>query len=188
MGPCVCWVLGAGWWVDFTNEDIGWFIGILIMDGLNLSPQILRKFWSQQQDTDQGNEFVHHNYRSHAARRFQMFCHFFGVQDPLIVPPLQEQCPNYKTNDFFNWLHHIWKEASILGPTVSANEQTCSMQGKLQYNTRCRKCKQNGDGIQTDAIADDGYTFDFYFRNEPVNTKWTRQSLLPMHAWLLHMF
>ncbi len=54
---------------------------------------------------------------------------------------------------------------------MSADEQTCSMQGKSQYKTRCGKYKRIGDGIQTDEIADNGYTFDFYFQNELVAKK-----------------
>ncbi len=62
------------------------------------------------------------------------------------------------------------------------------MQGQSIYKTRCGKFKQIGNGIQTDAIADNSYTFDFYFRNEPVDRKWIQQGLSPMHARLLHMF
>ncbi len=70
---------------------------------------------------------------------------------------------------------------------MSADEQTCSMQGKSQYKTCCGKYKKIGDEIQTNAIADDGYTFDFYFWNKPVPEKWISLGLLPMHARLLHM-
>ena len=71
---------------------------------------------------------------------------------------------------------------------MSADEQTCSMQGQLMYKTWCRKYKRIGDGIQTDAIADDGYTWDFCFRNRPVPKKWLDMGLSPMHGRLLHMF
>ena len=71
---------------------------------------------------------------------------------------------------------------------MSADEQTCLMQSQSMYKTRCRKYKRIGDGIQTDAIADDGYTWDFYFRNEPVPKKWLDMGLIPMHGRLLHMF
>eukprot|EP00957_Ditylum_brightwellii_P132021 10066112-Ditylum_brightwellii.AAC.1 len=60
------------------------------------------------------------------------------------------------------------------------------MQGKCEYKTRCGKFKRLGDGLQTDCVADDGYTFDFYFRNEPVPKKWLDQGMCPMHARLLH--
>ncbi len=104
-----------------------------------------------------------------------------------ILPPWDE-CPNYKVIEFFNGLRYIWKHAWDLGPTVFANEQTCSMQWQSIYNTHCGKFKRIGDGIQTDAIADNGYTIDFYFCNEPVTKIWISAGLSPMHAWLLHMF
>ena len=76
----------------------------------------------------------------------------------------------------------------MLGKNFSVDEQTCSMQGQSQYKTRCGKYKRIGDGIQTDCIADDGYTQQFYFRNEPVDQKWTAMGLSPMHARLMHMY
>ena len=76
----------------------------------------------------------------------------------------------------------------MLRKNFSVDEQTCSMQGQSQYKTRCGKYKRIGDGIQTDCIADDGYTQQFYFRNEPVDQKWTAMGLSPMHARLMHMY
>ena len=42
--------------------------------------------------------------------------------------------------------------------------------------------------MQYDCIADDGCTFEFYFRNEPVPQKWIDRGFCPMYAQLLHMF
>ncbi len=75
-----------------------------------------------------------------------------------------------------------------MGPTLSADEQSCSIQGKFQYKTHCGNYKTIGDGIKTNAIADDGYTVDFYFQNEPVAKKWISLDLSLLHAWLWHMF
>ena len=55
------------------------------------------------------------------------------------------------------------------GKDFSVDEQTCKMQGKSEYKTCCGKFKRLGDGIQTDCIADDGYKWDFYFHNEPLD-------------------
>ena len=44
-------------------------------------------------------------------------------------------------------------------------EQTCKIQGKSEHKNRCRKFKRILDGIQTDCIADDGLTYDFYFNS-----------------------
>jgi hypothetical protein len=76
----------------------------------------------------------------------------------------------------------------VLGKGFSNDEQPSKMQGKSKYKTRCGKFKQLGDGIQTDAIADDGYTWDFYFRNEPSDPALLAQGYCPMHCRLLHMF
>ena len=62
------------------------------------------------------------------------------------------------------------------------------MRGKSQYKTRCGKFKRIGDGLQADCLADDGYTFDFYFRNEPVDAEWKEMGLSPLHCRLMHMF
>eukprot|EP00957_Ditylum_brightwellii_P091635 6977482-Ditylum_brightwellii.AAC.1 len=53
------------------------------------------------------------------------------------------------------------------GSTCAADEQTTSMQEKSECKVCCSKYKWIGDDIHTDCIADDGYTRDFYFRNEP---------------------
>jgi len=62
------------------------------------------------------------------------------------------------------------------------------MQGKSRFKTRCGKFKRVGDGLQADCLADDGYTFDFYFRNEPVDEHWRKMGLSPLHCRLMHMF
>ena len=68
------------------------------------------------------------------------------------------------------------------------DKRTCKIQGNSQYKTRCGKYKRIGDGIQTDCIEDDGFTCDFYFRNEPVDEKWIHMGMSLMHARLLHMY
>ncbi len=54
--------------------------------------------------------------------------------------------------------------------------------------SRCGKFKQLGDGLQGDCIADNGYRWDFYFKNELVNAELLAQGYCPMHCRLIHMF
>ncbi len=68
------------------------------------------------------------------------------------------------------------------------NEPTCSMQGKSQHKTYCRKFKSIEYRIQTVNIADDGYTWDFFFQNKPIKKKWTDKRLSSIYAWLIHLF
>ena len=62
------------------------------------------------------------------------------------------------------------------------------MQRKSKYKNRYGEFKRIGDGIQTDCMVDDGYKYDFYFRNKPVDQKWLDMGMCAMHARLLHMF
>ena len=77
-----------------------------------------------------------------------------------------------------------------MGEDFSMDKQTTKMQGKCEYETRCEKFKWLGDGLQGDCIgiANDGYTWDFYFRNEPVDKDLFAEGFCPMHCQLLHMF
>jgi len=72
-----------------------------------------------------------------------------------------------------------------LGKEFLNNKQSCKIQGKLEYKTRCGKFKRLGDGIQTDAIADDGYTWDFNFCNDPSSPELLAQGFCPITCFEL---
>eukprot|EP00956_Cyclotella_meneghiniana_P025071 scaffold51490_cov40-Cyclotella_meneghiniana.AAC.2 len=178
----------AGKFKQFSPSDIMKMMGIMIIDGLNPSPQLTSKMKSQKDDRTHGNDFIADAVGSGYQQLYRSFRHFFACQDPLKIPPPKESCPNVKVDEFFRWMRFIFKEAWVLAQECSVDEQTCRMQGKSEYKTRCGKFKRIGDGIQADCIADDGYTYDFYFRNEPVRKKWTDMGMCPMHGRLMHMF
>ena len=139
-------------------------------------------------DKTQGNDALAECIGPNAGLKWQLFRKFFGCQDPLTIAPPREKCPNYKCHSLFEWARHIWKKAWVPGNNIACDEQACKMQRRSAYKTRCRKFKRIGDGIQADCLADDGYTLDFYFRNKPVDNKWTQMGLSPLHARLMHMF
>jgi hypothetical protein len=76
----------------------------------------------------------------------------------------------------------------VLVKEFSNYDHSCKMQGKSKYKVCCGKFKRLGDGLQGDCIADDGYTWDFYFCNKPSDPKLLAQGFCPMHCRLLHMF
>jgi len=88
----------------------------------------------------------------------------------------------------FCWCRHVWKATWVLGKKKLIDKQTCKTQGRSEYKTRCGKYKRLGDDIQADCIADDGFTYNFYFRNKPPDRTWTDQGFCPIHSRLLHMF
>ena len=75
-----------------------------MLDGLNPSPKMTSKFKSQDQDKTQGNDFIHNACGPDLERRYEMWRHFFGVQNPLTVTPPRSQCPNFKVFEFFEWM------------------------------------------------------------------------------------
>ena len=162
-------------------------IGIMMIDGLAPSPRLLQKMVPQSVDRTQGNDFIASMMGGGYHQAYRSFRHFFGCQDPLMNAPPKKECPNVKVDEFFRWLRHIWGEAWLVGPNFSIDEQTCCMQGKSEYKTRCGKYKGIGDGIQCEGAADDGYTFDFYFRNEPADPHWTARGLCPLYSRVMHI-
>ena len=172
----------------FALSTIMGMMGTYVLDGLSPSPQLVWKMRPQSVDSTQGNDFIARCMGSDYHQTMKSFRAFFGTQDPMMHPPPKDECPNFKCDEFFRWLRYIWPEAWLLAQRFSVDEQTCKMQGKSEYKTRCGKFKRIGDGLQTDCLADDGFTYDFYFRNEPVDKKWIDKGMCPLYARLLHMW
>ncbi len=132
----------------FTNKDIVAMLGVYIIDGLAPSPQLTQEMQPQSKQPTHGNNKVASTIGAGYQQKHRSFWHFFACQDPLLTPPPKDQCPNFKVDEFFRWLRHIWKEAWLLGEDFSMDEQTTKMQGKSKYKTCCGKFKRLGDGIQ----------------------------------------
>ena len=61
----------------------------------------------------------------------------------------------------------VSKAAWELGKEIACDEQTIGFQGKHKDKKKILY-KKEGDGFQCDAVGEDGYTYCFYFRNEPL--------------------
>jgi hypothetical protein len=117
----------AGKHRPFTNKDIVVMLGVYIIDGLVPSPQLTQKMQPQLKQPTHGNDKMALSIGTGFQQKHRSFLHFFACQDPLTTPPLQDQCPNFKVDEFFRWLRYIWKEAWILGEDFSMDEQTTKM-------------------------------------------------------------
>ena len=122
---------------QFNNQDIVTMLGVYIVDGLAPSPQLVQKMQPQSKSPTHGNDRIADALGPGYQQRHRLFRHFFATQDPLMIPPSKDKCPNFKVDEFFRWLRHIWKEAWLLGENFSIDEQTCKCQGKCEYKTRC---------------------------------------------------
>ena len=144
----------AGKHRPFTNQDIMTMLGVYILDGLAPSPKLVQKMQPQSKSPTHDNDRIADTIGPGYQQKHRSFRHFFATQDPLMVSPAKGKCPNFKADEFFRWLRHIWKEAWILAEGFSLDEQTCMMQGKSEYKTCCGKFERLGDGLQGDCIAD----------------------------------
>ena len=64
---------------------------------------------------------------------------------------------------------------------MSGDEQTMGFKGKHSDKLRI-SYKKEGDGFQCDCLTDDGYTFTFYFRNQPAPKNYLDLGFSPLHS------
>ena len=124
-------------------------------------------------------------------RRHQHFRAFFAVQDPRINEPARKKQPNWKVKPLLDHLRKKFREGICLGENISLDEMTISFKGKHQDKLRINY-KRAGDGFQCDAICEDGYCFDFIFRNEHPSPKYAeavrKEDISKLHARCLDLF
>ena len=65
-------------------------------------------------------------------------------------------------------------------------EQTIGFQGQ-HADKLCITFKVEGDGFQYDALVDAGFTWTFYFCNQPAQEKLTMLGYSPLHSHILGM-
>ena len=119
---------------------------------------------------------------SNAVRRHRHFKCFFSIQDPRIRTPSRKTHPNWKVEPLLKHSLNVCKEAIIPGRDVAIDEQTIGFQGHHADKKRIDE-KKAGDGFQCDSVnCDGGYTYAFYFRNQPPPEKFQKKGLSPLHC------
>jgi hypothetical protein len=171
----------------FTHEEIERHLALYILQGLNPSPQIEQKFSSQMNDPVQGSDLCFRAFGPGAVVRHKQFKLFFSIQDPMKPTPSRKARPNHKVDPFLRHIQEVSMEAWHLGRDIAGDEQTIGFQGNHKDKRRITY-KAEGDGFQCDAICQKGFTWTFYFRNQPAPKKWIDKGLSPLHARILGMF
>ena len=146
------------------------------------------KFQTQAQDKINGNDFIANTLNQNngcTRRRHQMFKAFLAFQDPHIATPPRRKYPNWKIWPLMTWMNYIFPKAWLLGIAVSIDEMTMGFQGMHQDKKRITY-KAEGDGFQADALAQQGYCYQFYIRNDPPPKKYSMFS--PLHARVMRLY
>ena len=82
-------------------------------------------------------------------------------------------------------MNFIFPTAWLLGIRVANDKLTMGFQGMHQDKRRITY-KAEGDGFQADALADEGYCYQFFMRNNPPPKKYSQYS--PLHARVMALF
>ena len=104
---------------------------------------------------------------SNAEFGYRHFKCFFAIQDPRIATPSRKSHPNWKVEPLLKQALRVSKEAVIPGQDAAIDEQIIGFQGAHEDKKRISE-KIEGDGFQSDSVnVEGGYTWAFYFRNQP---------------------
>jgi len=145
------------------------------------------KLKPEETDPINSNSFLRRELGPNASRRLREWKCCFATQDPKLAIPSRKTHPNFKVDEYLRHLQRIFRYAWKPGRDVSGDEQTMGFQGRHTDKIRITY-KKEGDGFQCDCICDDGYTFTFYFRNQPAPKKWLDKGYSPLHARCMALF
>jgi hypothetical protein len=172
----------------FSYLDVEKHLALYFVNGLNPSPQVEMKMSHPVDDPIQGSEMCHTNMDGAAGvARHKEFKAFFCIQDPLKATPSRSSRPNHKVDPLLRHIQKVSMEAWQLGPDIAIDEQTIGFQGRHKDKLRITY-KNEGDGFQCDAVCDSGYTYTFFFRNQPPPKKYIDMGLSPLHSRVMAMF
>ena len=94
---------------------------------------------------------------------------------------MRKSHPNWKMQVLLRHAIIVIKDKIFIGGSLSCDEETMGCKGRhpdiLNINY-----KKEGDGFQCDALVSDGYTYTFFFCNQPAPQTYIDQYLCPLHA------
>ena len=79
-------------------------LGLLILNGLIISPCIEYRFKSQDYDPINGSDLVHALFGANATNIFKLFKFLFEVQDPMVNVTSIKRASNHKVDHLFSHL------------------------------------------------------------------------------------
>ena len=101
--------------------------------------------------------------------------------------PLRKTHPNFKVDEFLRDRQKVWRYMWRLARDIAGDEQTMGFKSHHADKLRITY-KDEGDGFQADALSDDGYTYTFYFRNQPAPKKYLDMGFSPLHGRVMALF
>ena len=84
-------------------------------------------------------------------------------------------------------MNYLFPVIWLLGVCFTIDEMKIVFQG-MHADKKTIKYRDEGDGFQADALCEDGFCFQFYFRNDPENAEYTKIGLSPLHSRVMTLF
>ena len=84
-------------------------------------------------------------------------------------------------------MNHLLPLIWLLGVCFTIDDMTIGFQGMLADKKRITY-KSEGGGFQEDELCEDGFCFQFYFRNDPANVEYTNTGLSPLYSRVMELF
>ena len=164
----------------FATQEWDQYLYLFFLNGLAPSPQIEMKLYSEEKNPIHSNVFLRRELGGSSPQRLREWKCCFATQDRRLAILSRKTHPNFRGDEYFWHLQKIFRHAWVSGKHLSGDEQTMGFQGSHADKLRITY-KKEGDGFQYDYIADDGYTFTLFFRNQPVQKKWLDKGYSPLH-------
>ena len=117
-------------WPNFTIKEIRRFIGLLILNGLSVSPRLEYKFKTQDQDPVNGNNLCAGVFGTNAGQRLKEFRSVFAIQDPMVPIPERKKAPNHKVDPLLRHMQRIFLECWECGFQIAGDEQDAGFKGR----------------------------------------------------------
>jgi len=164
----------------FSVDETMRHIGLYMLNGLCFSPQVETKFDSQERNQTNSNDMCNRVFGTYARRRHKEFKAFLAIQDPVKPVPPRKTHPNWKVQPLPKHAVMVSKAAIVLGKGLALDEETIVCKGRHPDILRITY-KKEGGGFQCDALCSDGYTFSFYFHNQPAPKRFIDKGMSSLH-------
>ena len=171
---------------DFDKDEFLSHLSLYLLHALSPSPKLDFKFKSETEDPVNGSTLCNEIFGKGGVTRHKEFRAFFSATNPIIPTPPTSTHPNWKIDPLLKQLLRVSKECIFIGKKIAIDEQDIGFQGRHKDKQRVT-FKKVGDGFLLDALCSDGYTYNFYFRNQPAPQKWIDKGLSPLHARVMSL-
>ena len=117
------------------------------------------------EDTVNGSDLCNRVFEKRGVTCYKEFKAFLAGVNPIVPTSPTSTHPNWKIDPLLKHMRRVSQDAIHIGRDISIDAQIIDFQGR--HNDKQRVTfKKMGSGFLIGALCADGYTFEWYFRNQ----------------------